>query len=117
MVLVSGRPISYKMNMYEPLYIPRPEVEPEMFASLRPQVYSGAIQPINAGGTATLGATLGVGRQSTAHQRKTETFDTAPGVVESAVGGQPTGVPGYNFGQDYVGGSTAPRPAGVPPAS
>ena len=43
MVLVSGRPISYKMNMYEPLYIPRPEVEPELFASLRPQVYSGAI--------------------------------------------------------------------------
>jgi hypothetical protein len=41
MVLVSGRPISYKMNLYEPLYIPRPEVEPELFASLRPPVYGG----------------------------------------------------------------------------
>jgi hypothetical protein len=45
MVLVSGRPISYKMNLYEPLYIPRPEVEPELFASLRPPVYSGTLNP------------------------------------------------------------------------
>jgi hypothetical protein len=42
-VLVSGRPISYQMNLYEPLYIPRPWVEPELFASLRPPVYSGAM--------------------------------------------------------------------------
>ncbi|MCI0376607.1 MAG: DUF4139 domain-containing protein, partial [Gemmataceae bacterium] len=45
MVLVSGKPISYQMNLYEPLYIPRPFVEPEMFASLRPPVYSGAMGP------------------------------------------------------------------------
>ena len=43
MVLVSGRPISYQMNLYEPLYIPRPTVEPELFASLRPPVYGGAM--------------------------------------------------------------------------
>src|SRR5262249_36811927 len=42
-VLVSGRPISYQMNLYEPLYIPRPFVEPELFASLRPPVHSGAL--------------------------------------------------------------------------
>lgn len=45
MVLVSGKPISYQMNLYEPLYIPRPLVEPEMFASLRPPVYSGSLDP------------------------------------------------------------------------
>ena len=33
MALVSGRPISFEMNLYQPLYIPRPFVEPEMFAS------------------------------------------------------------------------------------
>jgi hypothetical protein len=43
MVLVSGRPISYEMNLYEPIYIPRPVVEPEMFASLRPPLYEGAM--------------------------------------------------------------------------
>jgi hypothetical protein len=45
MVLVSGKPISYQMNLYEPLYIPRPFVEPELFASLRPPVYSGSMDP------------------------------------------------------------------------
>jgi hypothetical protein len=45
MVLVSGKPISYQMNLYEPIYIPRPFVEPEYFASLRPPVYSGALEP------------------------------------------------------------------------
>jgi hypothetical protein len=41
MVLVTGRPISFRMNLYQPLYVPRPLVEPELFASLRPPVYSG----------------------------------------------------------------------------
>ena len=41
MALVSGRPISFKMDMYNPLYVPRPTVEPELFASLRPQAYEG----------------------------------------------------------------------------
>lgn len=39
LTLVSGRPISFVMNLYQPLYVPRPEVEPELFASLRPQTY------------------------------------------------------------------------------
>jgi hypothetical protein len=43
MSLVSGRPISFQMDLYQPLYIPRPMVEPELFASLRPPTYSGAI--------------------------------------------------------------------------
>jgi len=38
---VSGRPISFKMDLYNPLYVPRPTVEPELFASLRPPTYSG----------------------------------------------------------------------------
>jgi hypothetical protein len=43
MGLVSGRPISFKMDLYEPLFIPRPVVEPELFASLRPPSYGGNI--------------------------------------------------------------------------
>jgi hypothetical protein len=43
MALISGRPISFKMDLYNPLYIGRPTVEPELFASLRPPTYSGAI--------------------------------------------------------------------------
>ena len=41
MALVSGRPISFKMDLYNPLYVERPTVEPELFASLRPPTYSG----------------------------------------------------------------------------
>ncbi len=41
MALVSGRPISFKMDLYNPLYIDRPTVEPELFASLRPVTYRG----------------------------------------------------------------------------
>src|SRR5580658_8915264 len=43
MVLVSGKPISYRMILYAPLYVPRPLVEPELFASLRPPLYSGSL--------------------------------------------------------------------------
>ncbi len=37
--LVSGRPISFVMDLYSPLYATRPTVVPELFASLSPQVY------------------------------------------------------------------------------
>ncbi len=43
MALVSGRPISFKMDLYNPLYVGRPTVEPELFASLRPPAYQGDI--------------------------------------------------------------------------
>ena len=39
LTLVSGRPISFVMDLYEPLYVPRPTVEMELYSSLRPQVY------------------------------------------------------------------------------
>jgi len=43
MALVSGRPISFQMNLYDSLYVARPVVEPELFASLRPVAYSGGL--------------------------------------------------------------------------
>jgi hypothetical protein len=49
MALVSGRPISFQMDLYQPLYVPRPVVEPELFASLRPPTYQGAMEKPGAG--------------------------------------------------------------------
>jgi hypothetical protein len=43
LALVSGRPISFIMDLYRPLYSTRPTVVPELFAGLRPQVYAGGI--------------------------------------------------------------------------
>ncbi len=40
LTLVSGRPISFVMDLYQPLYVPRPVVALELFASLRPQTYT-----------------------------------------------------------------------------
>ena len=37
--LVSGRPISFKMDLYSPLYASRPLVQHQLYASLRPQSY------------------------------------------------------------------------------
>ncbi len=42
--LVSGRPISFTMDLYEPLYASRPVVKPELNLSLRPQVYGDALE-------------------------------------------------------------------------
>lgn len=39
LTLVSGRPISFTMDLYEPLHLPRPQEQLELYASLRPQRY------------------------------------------------------------------------------
>jgi hypothetical protein len=44
MSLVSGRPISFVMDLYEPLYVPRPLVQPSLYASLMPQIYGQSLE-------------------------------------------------------------------------
>ncbi|MEO2091904.1 MAG: DUF4139 domain-containing protein, partial [Gemmataceae bacterium] len=51
--LVSGRPITFKMDLYDPLFVPRPTIEPELYASLRPPMYQGP--------TSIMGGAFGVG--------------------------------------------------------
>lgn len=41
--LVSGRPISFIQNLYTPLYIPRPVVQPQVVGSPMPQLHAGAM--------------------------------------------------------------------------
>jgi len=63
--LVSGRPISFVMDLYQPLYATRPIVVPEMYSGLRPQLYEGATAtdsarvPMKAAGTAGLQRRIG----------------------------------------------------------
>jgi len=59
MALVSGRPISFQTDLYSPLFVPRPTVEMERFASLRPPEYSGPISNTNLGGVG--GGNVGFG--------------------------------------------------------
>ncbi|MFL5242360.1 MAG: DUF4139 domain-containing protein [Gemmataceae bacterium] len=44
MALISGRPISFQMDLYQPLYVSRPTIVPELFASLQPRTYSGGME-------------------------------------------------------------------------
>jgi hypothetical protein len=41
LALVSGRPLSFQMDLYTPIYVPRPRVELELFAGLRPPIHDG----------------------------------------------------------------------------
>jgi hypothetical protein len=56
MALVSGRPISFQMDLYQPLYVPRPVVVPELFLGLNPVAYSGALIGTDNGARASLDA-------------------------------------------------------------
>ncbi|HUW84551.1 MAG TPA: hypothetical protein VMZ31_17340 [Phycisphaerae bacterium] len=54
--LVSGRPISFVQDLYQPLYAPRPEVKPELYASLRPQEYGQALEELEGRARAPMAA-------------------------------------------------------------
>ncbi|MEI6518852.1 MAG: hypothetical protein WCO98_02225 [bacterium] len=43
--LVSGRPISFMQDLYTPLYLQRPMVQSQLYASIRPVTYAGGITP------------------------------------------------------------------------
>ena len=43
LALVSGRPITFVMDLYQPLYLQRPEVQLELYESLRPKTYEMAM--------------------------------------------------------------------------
>lgn len=53
--LVSGRPMAFTMDLYDPLFVPRPQVEQELYASLKPPVYQGPAQGMMGGGFGNLG--------------------------------------------------------------
>ncbi len=65
MALVSGRPFSFQMNLYPPVFVPRPTIEPEMLASLRPPIYQASEgeepgRPAMPGGGLQGGSQLGL---------------------------------------------------------
>lgn len=44
LALVSGRPISFIQNLYDPIYLRRPVVQNELYAMAAPQLYEGAME-------------------------------------------------------------------------
>ncbi|MBI5017038.1 MAG: hypothetical protein HZB55_16325 [Deltaproteobacteria bacterium] len=44
LTLVSGRPLSFVQDLYRPLYAPRPVVQTELYANLKPQAYDAGLE-------------------------------------------------------------------------
>ncbi len=92
LALVSGRPISFAMDLYTPIYVPRPREELELYASLRPPEYAGAFEEDKAKRGPAAGrvmrsrAPAGRGGRLDAKARKQrETLGYAAGAMPAAV--------------------------------
>ncbi|HEY7329351.1 MAG TPA: DUF4139 domain-containing protein [Gemmataceae bacterium] len=109
LALVSSRPISFQMDLYAPLFVPRPIVEPERFASLRPPEYQGPLA--NAQNMAMLGGLQGgLGMQGGAGMPA-----LAPGQTQLGVqSGRPPGFQGNSqnmpLNSYQLGNNFAPVP-------
>lgn len=60
--LVSGRPISFKMDLYSPLYVERPVEELELYAALRPPEYAAGQATEKLAAPQAAARTRGAGR-------------------------------------------------------
>lgn len=107
--LVSGRPISFVMDMYTPFYLPRPVVVPERFASLMPRVYDEGLvadKEVARLGVEVMEAGDGVAgrRQMRAKAAPAPSRAQAPGAGggRGGGGGGPQDPAGFMDGQDQA---------------
>ena len=98
--LVSGRPMTFQMDLYDPLFIPRPLVEQELYASLKPPVYQGpALQMM--GGNFGVGGGFGQGGLGNLGGQ----FGLQGGQGNLGVGGGVLGMVGFQGGYGNTYGS------------
>jgi len=105
--LVSGRPVSFVMNLYDPLYLKRPLVEPELFANLRPQTYGRTL------GLADSDGNEDERRERLARSGVAQEATPAPAADASRSGGFGGGGVGNLFAKGKVAAQTAMADSGV----
>ena len=107
LTLVNGRPISFIMDLYQPLYVARPVVAPETFASLRPQTHGQ-----------DLAAKEEEFARAAERANRGEGFGSrgagARGGMAGMGGGMGMGMGGMGGGGGYFGGGGAQKPATTP---
>lgn len=99
--LVSGRPISFTQDLYQPLYVQRPVVVPELYASLRPKAYESGYPedlPITYS-TSSLGTVNDAAGSFAGEEMKMIPQRAAKGRAAGAAGGG---------GSAFGGGAAAP---------
>lgn len=98
--LVSGRPISFVMDLYSPLYTKRPEVQMELYSSLTPQVYEQSLEgdasarrPASAspGAESSVARGRGGGRRSLSFGAPVQNLDRFRETVQAAATGGDVG--------------------------
>jgi len=104
--LVSGRPISFTMDLYTPLYVSRPREELELYASLRP--------PTLEAGVAKAAVALAVAPSAAplASARPPAAEEAAPARRAGLAGKRAPAGGGYGMG-GFAGADVANRPAEV----
>jgi hypothetical protein len=91
--LVSGRPVSFVMELDQPLYVARPRVMPELYGSVAPRMYDrGRAVPADAGGSERMPASVA---------------DAAGGLGGTFGGGGGMGMGGGFGGMGGMAGATA----------
>ncbi|MBK9120604.1 MAG: hypothetical protein IPM18_13545 [Phycisphaerales bacterium] len=84
--LISGRPISFRMDLYTPLYVPRPIEQLELYASLRPPTFEGDLAGLAVKEGAALESRARIAARRPApppaaapREQGTHAFDAGPG--------------------------------------
>jgi hypothetical protein len=115
---VSGRPISFVMDLYSPLYAQRPTIVPELFSSLRPQMYEQDLASRNRDFFAR--GQLRSEEQSKSLQESESKASagrrSAMGGFGGGVGGEPAGDMAYGMAGTAVVTSGRSAPASDSPA-
>jgi hypothetical protein len=103
--LVAGRPMTFQMDLYDPLFVPRPTVEPELFASLRSPMYQGGLNPAANMGMVIQMNPAGIG----GGQFGGGQFGASQIVGAQGQPGQPGGQFGFQGGFGFGGSPYPPR--------
>ena len=91
LALVSGRPVSFTQNLYEPLYLPRPDVPVQVAAAARPRVYQGAMERQQQAGQAGGRGGGGAGDRALRSATPATVAPPAPGMAGGPGMGGPEG--------------------------
>ncbi len=101
LTLVAGRPISFVQDLYTPLYVPRPVVRPELYSSLRPQVYeegmeqdAKSLSELSRRDDIRLGTALKDGAAAPNRMRAAKAMAAAPTAAPAMMAAGGTGKPG-----------------------
>src|SRR5262245_49804698 len=112
LTLVSGRPISFTMDLYQPLYVDRPEVKPELYASLRPRTYEQDLEAKDAefARASDQNKALAERRELAGRRMAGESLSRAP-LAAALPPGQQAGLGGMRGGGGFASGQAGAEAA------